>query len=40
MSTRAVTAGALLCTVPGDWEALPYREDLDAFGGSAPDVTR
>ncbi|MEQ3550147.1 sugar kinase [Pseudonocardia nematodicida] len=34
----AVTAGALLCTVPGDWEALPFPDDLAAFGG--PDVTR
>lgn len=34
----AVTAGALMCTVPGDWEALPDRADLAAMAG--PDVTR
>ncbi|BBG01363.1 MULTISPECIES: sugar kinase [Pseudonocardia] len=34
----AVTAGALMCTVPGDWEALPDRADLAAPAG--PDVTR
>ncbi|MEV1293676.1 sugar kinase [Pseudonocardia sp. NPDC049635] len=34
----AVTAGALMCTVPGDWEALPDRADLAALAG--PDVTR
>ncbi|GAA1394882.1 sugar kinase [Pseudonocardia kongjuensis] len=34
----AVAAGALMCTVPGDWEALPDRSDLAAMTG--PDVSR
>ncbi|QFU89188.1 sugar kinase [Amycolatopsis sp. YIM 10] len=34
----AAQAGALMCTVPGDWEALPTRAALATSG--APDVIR
>jgi 2-dehydro-3-deoxygluconokinase len=29
--TRANACGALMCTVPGDWEASPTTAELDAF---------
>jgi 2-dehydro-3-deoxygluconokinase len=32
----AVMCGALACTVEGDWEGAPRRDDLDRFGGSEP----
>ncbi|WP_308190948.1 PfkB family carbohydrate kinase [Pseudonocardia terrae] len=35
----AARAGALMCTVPGDWEALPTRADL-AGGDRSSDVRR
>ncbi|WP_298326695.1 sugar kinase [Haloactinopolyspora sp.] len=35
----AATAGAFACTSLGDWEGLPTRSDLDAFG-AAGDVQR
>ncbi|MFI2720741.1 sugar kinase [Streptomyces collinus] len=35
----AVLAGALLCTVPGDWEGMPSRPVLNSWTGAA-DVER
>jgi 2-dehydro-3-deoxygluconokinase len=35
----AAIAGAFAVTVPGDWEGLPTREELEAFGGDT-DVHR
>ncbi|RBP66067.1 2-dehydro-3-deoxygluconokinase [Brevibacterium sanguinis] len=36
--TRANACGALMCTIPGDWEASPTPEELDGFiaGGTDP----
>ncbi|MBC7723277.1 MAG: sugar kinase [Burkholderiaceae bacterium] len=34
--TTAVTAGASACTVPGDWEGMPSRSDLEAFSDRDP----
>ncbi|WP_327394674.1 sugar kinase [Streptomyces phaeochromogenes] len=36
----AALAGALLCTVPGDWEAMPTRAVLDGWTGVTDDVQR
>ncbi|MFB9378331.1 sugar kinase [Kineococcus gynurae] len=32
----ATTTGAFACTVPGDWEGLPRRGDLDLLAGGDP----
>lgn len=33
---RGVTAGALVCSAPGDWEGLPRAEDLRTVTASEP----
>ena len=37
---RANACGAVLCTVPGDWEAAPTPEDLEVFLGEGGDPVR
>ncbi|YCK79708.1 sugar kinase (plasmid) [Arthrobacter sp. D3-18] len=32
----AVTVGAFACMVPGDWEGMPFRSELDLLGAKEP----